>query len=678
MKLLSIPFAIIALSTVALSVGCGKSDDTGGDDTGIQTTDTGTQTTDTGTPIVDADSDGVAFDDDCDDNDATLGAVADDGDCDGWLTADDCDDGDSSSTIVSEDGDCDGVLTAEDCDDADESSTIVAEDGDCDGTLTADDCDDGDASLNAGDVDNDGYSTCDGDCDDDDASLEIADIDNDGYSTCDDDCDDQNSKKNPGATDGLLADLDCDGIVTGGSLSLSDYKLLGEDKINYAGISVSSAGDVDGDGLDDVLVGAPYNEWSDREGAAYIILGSSLGTNSTIDLSTADYKFVGEESVDYAGRSVASAGDVDGDGLDDVLVSAYMNDDAFTTAGAVYIILASSLGTNSTIDLSNADYKLLGEDDWNYAGISVSSAGDVDGDGLDDVLVGANKNDEGGSEAGAAYVILGSSLGTNSTISLSNADYKLVGESADSDAGISVSSAGDVDGDGLDDILVGAYKDDEGGSEAGAAYVILGSSLGTSNSIDLSTADYKLVGESGDDFAGYSVSSAGDLDGDGLDDVLVGAFGDDDGGSDAGAAYVILGSSLGTSRTIDLSTADYKLLGESADDYTGRCVSSAGDVDGDGLDDVLVGSYGNDEGGSEAGAAYVILGSSLGTSSTIDLSNADFKLVGISVDQQAGGWSLSLAGDVNGDGKGDVLVGAVGDGDNGLNAGAVYLILTGE
>ena len=118
MKLLSFPFAIIALSTVALTVGCGKS---GGDDTSTQTTDTSTQTTDTGTLIVDEDNDGVAFDDDCDDNDETLGAIAEDGDCDGWLTADDCDDTD--------------------------------------------------ATLERDDLDGDGYSTCDGDCDDNDATV---------------------------------------------------------------------------------------------------------------------------------------------------------------------------------------------------------------------------------------------------------------------------------------------------------------------------------------------------------------------------------------------------------------------------------------------------------------------------------------------------------------------------
>ena len=175
-------------------------------------------------------------------------------------------------------------------------------------------------------------------------------------------------------------------------------------------------------------------------------------------------------------------------------------------------------------------------------------------------------------------MILGSSLGTSSTIDLSNADYKLVGESSDDRAGFSVSSAGDVDGDGLDDVLVGAIYDDDGGTYAGAAYVILGSSLGTSSTIDLSNADYKLVGESSSDSAGRSVSSAGDVDGDGLDDVLVGASGDDDGGS-AGAAYVILGSSLGTDSTIDLWYADYKLVGASYSDYAGRSVSSAGDVD---------------------------------------------------------------------------------------------------
>ena len=159
----------------------------------------------------DGDCDGTPTADDCDDADANSTIMADDGDCDGVLTTDDCDDTDASSTIVAEDGDCDGTLTADDCDDTDASSTIVAEDGDCDGTLTADDCDDTDASLDNADIDNDGYSTCDGDCEDSDATLELADADNDGYSSCDGDCDDTESESYPGnleVCDGI--DNDCD------------------------------------------------------------------------------------------------------------------------------------------------------------------------------------------------------------------------------------------------------------------------------------------------------------------------------------------------------------------------------------------------------------------------------------------------------------------------------------
>jgi hypothetical protein len=127
--------------------------------------------------------------------------------------------------------------------------------------------------------------------------------------------------------------------------------------------------------------------------------------------------------------------------------------------------------------------------------------------------------------------------------------------------------------------------------------------LGTSRTINLSAADYKLVGEP-ESSAGRSVSTAGDLDGDGRADLLVGAPNQD---ANAGVTYVVLGSSLGTSRTIDLSAADYKLWGEADSDISGTAVSSAGDVDGDGLGDVLVGAVGVDDGGSTAGAAYLIL-----------------------------------------------------------------------
>ena len=268
------------------------------------------------------------------------------------------------------------------------------------------------------------------------------------------------------------------------------------------------------------------------------------------------------------------------------------------TPGAMWLSVQS---------LSSTGCHFVGEEQGDIAGYSVASAGDVDGDGLDDLLIGAPRNGDGGEHAGKAYLLLGSSLGSSSTIDLSAADYAFVGEHAGDRTGHSVASAGDVDGDGLDDLVIGAPHNDDGGESAGKAYLVLGSSLGSSSTINLSDADYALVGENVGDIAGYSVASAGDVDGDGLDELLVGAQGNDDGGEHAGKAYLLLGSSLGSTSTIYLSDADYAFVGENAGDGSGKSVASAGDVDGDGLDDLLIGAAHNVDGGESAGKAYLLI-----------------------------------------------------------------------
>jgi hypothetical protein len=184
-----------------------------------------------------------------------------------------------------------------------------------------------------------------------------------------------------------------------------------------------------------------------------------------------------------------------------------------------------------------ADAKLVGEPrtSFDLAAI-VAGPGDVDGDGHDDVLVGAPNNDEGGKDAGAAYLVLGPVTGTRD---LSLADAKLLGERNNDQAGASVSGAGDVDADGHDDLLVGAHANSEGGVLAGAAYVVLGPVTGT---LDLYYADAKLVGERREDYAGVSVSGAGDVDDDGHDDLLVGAL--SRAGASGGAAYLVYGAGL--------------------------------------------------------------------------------------------------------------------------------------
>ena len=479
-----------------------------------------------------------------------------------------------------------------------------------------------------------------------------------------------------GVDDGLPVDSNTVTIGSGRShmsLSSADAKLTGMTEEVSAGNSLSTAGDVNNDGYDDVLVGAFGAKYS--KGKIYLILGSSSGL-SDMSLLRADAQLTGENMYDHAGKSVSTAGDVNNDGYDDVLVGAFMDDSAGNRAGAAYLILGSSSGF-SDMNLSGADAKLTGEGSYDTAGHSVSTAGDVNDDGYDDVLVGAPKigwPEVSGS--GAAYLILGSSTGL-SDMSLASADARLIGEHR-GDAGHSVSTAGDVNSDGYSDILVGAHLHQcwtsPGGASCGAAYLILGSSSGFSD-MNLSGADAKLTGEGSYDTAGHSVSTAGDVNDDGYDDVLVGApkIGWPE-LSGSGAAYLILGSSTGLS-DMSLASADAKLTGERAGDQAGYSVSTAGDVNNDGYADVLVGAPGNNYNRwlyRTAGSAYLILGSNSGFSD-MSLAGADIQLTGEGTWDFAG-YSVSTAGDVNNDGYSDILVGAYGDDTHGSKTGAAYLV----
>jgi hypothetical protein len=299
---------------------------------------------------------------------------------------------------------------------------------------------------------------------------------------------------------------------------------------------------VNNDGYDDVLVGAHQGDMGikNNNGAAYLVLGSSSGI-SDMSLSSADAKLTGETSDDYAGYSISTAGDVNNDGYDDVLVATPYESTGGSRAGAAYLVLGSSSGI-SDMSLSSADAKLTGETSDDYAGSSVSAAGDVNNDGYADVLVGAHREDTGGTNAGAAYLVLGSSSGI-SDMSLSSAYAKLTGEGTNDAAGISVSAGGDVNNDGYADVLVGARHASAGGISPGGVYLVLGSSTGFSD-MSLSSADAKLIGETSGDYAGSSVSTAGDVNNDGYSDVLVGAYGEDTEGTNTGAAYLIFGWAL--------------------------------------------------------------------------------------------------------------------------------------
>jgi Ca2+-binding RTX toxin-like protein len=473
------------------------------------------------------------------------------------------------------------------------------------------------------------------------------------------------------------------------------FRLSGGALEDFSGSSVASAGDVNGDGFDDVIVGAfGADPNGNNSGASYVVFGQASGFAANIDLSSLDgsngFKLSGVAAYDRSGLSVASAGDVNGDGFADLIVGADYADPNGLYSGASYVVFGQASGFAANLNLSSLDgsngFRLSGGASRDYSGRSVASAGDVNGDGFADLIVGASRADPNGSASGASYVVFGQASGFAANLDLSSLDgsngFKLSGVVADDQSGISIASAGDVNGDGFADVLVGAYRADPTGSDSGASYVVFGQASGFAANLDLSSLDgsngFRLSGAAASDLSGASVASAGDVNGDGFADVIVGAFVPD---GLSGASYVVFGQASGFAANLDLSSLDgsngFKLSGVAQFDFSGRSVASAGDVNGDGFADVLVGAYRADPAGGDSGASYVVFGQASGFAANLDLSSLDgsngFKLGGASANDFSGR-SVASAGDVNGDGFADLIIGAEGADPNGSYSGASYVV----
>jgi hypothetical protein len=400
------------------------------------------------------------------------------------------------------------------------------------------------------------------------------------------------------------------------------------------GESVSTAGDVNGDGYSDVLVGANYfTNGETSEGKAFLFLGGSSGL-----ADSATWTKEGDQEYGLFGRSLCTAGDVNGDGYSDMIIGMPNYDEGEGREGAAFVFHGGPSGPSDNFGWSAEGNK------WDSRfGCSVASAGDVNGDGYGDIIVGATGYDNGQVREGAAFIYLGSAAGVSTT-----ASAILDSDQTDSWFGCSVASAGDVNGDGYADIIVGSSNYDNGETDEGAAFLYRGSASG------METVP-SWIGESDtpDSKFGISVASAGDVNGDGYGDVVVGASNFTNGQWSEGAAFVYHGSPSGLG-----STAGTVIESGWGYSYFGRCVSSAGDVNGDGFSDVVVGqpSYGNGE--AEEGAAYLFLGSATGLSLIFSwTAESDYAYSFF-------GHSVSTAGDVNGDGYSDVLVGARGYASN--------------
>jgi len=477
-----------------------------------------------------------------------------------------------------------------------------------------------------------------------------------------------------------------------------DLTLFGGDADDYLADRFSLAqGDFNGDGIADILVGAPKADGPDNTrrdaGEAYVIFGSA-DIDGEVDMGKGqqDFTVIGAGDSDNLGFVVAS-GDVNGDGIDDILVGARFArgpDDSRGNGGEVNVVFGSpTLGGTVDTALDEQDFTIAGAEGGDYLGCALA-AGDVNGDGIDDIITaapGADGPDDSRPNGGEAYVVFGSpTLSGTVDTALDEQDFTIAGAEGE-DFLANFAASGDVNGDGIDDILLGTHMADGPDNQrrdAGEAYVILGAS-DLEGTLDLASGKGFLTiwGADVNDWLGFYLIAA-DVNGDGPDDLIVGARNADglnNARNNCGEVYLIFGSANLPS-TLDMAQEpqDVTLIGANQGDLFGHSLA-AGDINGDGLADVLVGA-------PTAGAAAIgrykvgeIFGffSSDQWPATVDaaLGKHDVAILGAETEDELG---FSLAsGDVNGDGIADVIGGAfLADGPKNarLDGGEAYVFLS--
>lgn len=479
---------------------------------------------------------------------------------------------------------------------------------------------------------------------------------------------------------------------------------------DFSGYSVSGVGDVNGDGVADLIISAL---WADpnginQAGACYVVFGGpGVGVGGTFELSslngTNGFVINGANPRDRIGSFVSSAGDLNGDGVDDIAVGVMNANPNGQSSGACYVIFGEpGVGAGGTFEVSSLNgtngFVCNGEQRYGGVGSAVSSAGDINGDGVDDLVIGApGDSDYSFSNGGSkSYVVFGGAgVGAGGSIELSSLNgvngFVIDEASSGDESGSSVAGVGDVNGDGVDDLLIGAPKAGPNGNSSGESYVVFGGvgvgggsggqfAAGSLNGTD----GFIINGANAHGQIGRAASFIGDVNDDGVNDMVIGASAASPNGIHSGESYVVFGGAgVGAGGAFELSSLNgasgFVINGVNARDFSGVSVSSAGDINGDGVGDLVIGAHGADPNGGYSGASYVVFGGvGVGVGGTLELSALDgingFVINGVNTGDFSG-YSVSGVGDVNGDGVDDLIIGAYRADPNGLaGAGVSYVV----
>ena len=513
---------------------------------------------------------------------------------------------------------------------------------------------------------------------------------------------------------------------------ITGFRIQGGASGDGLGRSAARIGDINGDGIDDFVVGAYLVDLNNamNVGEVYVIFGKPTNTWSDIDLRTSGgnfisgtdgFKVTGMTQGDWLGIATSGLGDINGDGIGDFIIGArHADPNGLDTAGEAIVIFGKSSNTWSDIDLRTSGgnfvsgttgFRIKGGAEGDWLGYSVSNLGDINGDGVNDFIIGNFMADANGiSNAGEAIVIFGKSSNTWSDIDLRTSGgnfvsgttgFKIKGKAEEDGLGVSVSRLGDINGDGVNDFIIGVTGASPNNlTRSGEGYIIFGKSSNTWSDIDLRTSGgnfvsgttgFKITGGAANDYLGVAISSLGDINGDNISDFIITAF-DPDGRSNPGKAYVIFGKSTNTWSDIDLRTSGGNFVSgttgfkidNDGDVFGVWEASNLGDINGDGINDFVVGDYIADHNDLDmAGEAIVIFGKSSNTWSDIDLRTSGgnfvsgttgFRIKGGAEGDRLG-VTISDVGDINGDNINDFIIGVIASDPNDLDmAGEAYVI----
>ncbi|NTT87859.1 M10 family metallopeptidase C-terminal domain-containing protein [Tabrizicola fusiformis] len=439
---------------------------------------------------------------------------------------------------------------------------------------------------------------------------------------------------------------------------------------------VASVGDLNGDGIADVAVGAAGDDDKAAEaGRVYVMLGdpapgSTVGVADGVLGQVDTWIIDGVNAGDMTGFAIAGSGDMNGNGRGELLIGAPgMARGTAADAGTAFVAFGPAVGGGLDLgDLltsgSGEGFAIRGQSAGDMAGYSVMSVGDLNGDGRADVLVGAPGQDAGGTDAGAAYIVWGKAGDAPvllSNVAAGTGGFKITGASSGDAVGTTLGVSADQNGDGRAEILIGVPDYNDGAPNQGAVYVVFGKATGTGvdlNNIAAGIGGYIITGVEDDD-AGAAVAGVADVNGDGRGDILIGAPRSD-------RAYVVFGKT--DTAAVDLADVragigGYEIIAENAGDLDGLVVLGGGDLNRDGIADLILGVPGNEEGGTNAGAVYIVWGGGQGP---IDLAAVAQGFGGAKIVGAPGsltGSTLALSPDLNGDGTQDLMIGAPGSGE---------------